>query len=211
MFDNFSKDAREVVTRAQFEARALRHNYLGTEHLLLGLFGHGQNPASRVLTRLGLDREVVRTSVREIIGMGPLVEPDQAALEVIGVDLEEVRRRTEEAFGPGAVEWTSAARGRYATAMRTRRRPRLLRRLMRECDAGLMSGASHLSFTPRTKKVFELSRAEAKSLGHERVAPSHLLLGLLKEGEGVAAQILSRFDVDFQRARARTVEELNRP
>ena len=211
MFDNFSKDAREVVTRAQFEACALRHNYLGTEHLLLGLFGRGQSPAARVLERLGVNREAVHTSVREIIGMGPLVEPDQAALEAVGIDLQEVRRRTEEAFGPGALERTSAARGRYATAMRTRRRPRLLRRLTRDCDAGLMSGASHLAFTPRTKKVFELSRAEAKSLGHERVAPSHLLLGLLKEGGGVAAQILSRFDVDFQRARARAVEELNRP
>jgi ATP-dependent Clp protease ATP-binding subunit ClpA len=209
VFDHFSKDAREVVARAQFEARALRHNYLGTEHVLLGLFGHGQNSATRVLERLGVDREAVRTSIKEIIGMGPLVEPDQAALEAIGIDLQEVRRRTEEAFGPGALERTRAARGRYATAVRTRRRPRLLRRLTRDCDAGPMSGASHLAFTPRTKKVFELSRNEATSLSHERVAPGHLLLGLLKEGEGVAAQILSRFGVDFQQARARTVEELN--
>jgi ATP-dependent Clp protease ATP-binding subunit ClpC len=81
---------------------------------------------------------------------------------------------------------------------------------MRDCDAGPMSAGSHLTLTPRTKKVFELSRTEAIRLGHEHVAPSHLLLGLLKEGEGVAAQILSRFGVDFEGARALTVEQLNR-
>jgi ATP-dependent Clp protease ATP-binding subunit ClpA len=211
VFDNFSNGARDVVTRAQIEARALRHNYLGTEHVLLGLFEHGQDPATRVLERLRVDHDAVRDAVREIIGMGPLVEPDQSALEAIGIDLQEVRRRIEEAFGPGALERTRAALGLHLTATRSRRRPRLLRRITRDCDASPVAGAGRLAVTPRTKKVFDLSRDEAGSLGHDRVAPAHLLLGLLKEGEGVAAQVLSRLGIDLQTARAMTVEELNAP
>jgi ATP-dependent Clp protease ATP-binding subunit ClpA len=210
VFDTFSKGARDVVTRAQIEARAFRHNYLGTEHVLLGLFEFGQDPATRVLERLGVDHESVRDAVREIIGMGPLVEPDQSALEAIGIDLPEVRRRTEEAFGPGALERTRAARGRHLTATRPRRRPWVLRRLTRDCDVDPVSGAGRLAFTPRTKKVFELSRNEARS-GHDSVAPAHLLLGLLKEGEGVAAQVLSRLGIELQTARAKTVAELSAP
>jgi ATP-dependent Clp protease ATP-binding subunit ClpA len=209
VFENFSKPAREVVTRAQLEARSLRHNYVGTEHVLLGLLGQAEDPATRVLEGLGVAREAVREAVREIIGMGPLIEPDQVALEAIGIDLQEVRRRTEEAFGPGALERTHAARDRYPPGTRVRRRPRLLRRITHDCEDTPKFAPGRLAFTPRTKTVLELARKETQSLGHDSVLPGHLLLGLVLEGEGVAAQVLSRLGVDLQRARSLMATELD--
>ena len=208
MLDDFAEPAREVVVLAQVEARSLRHNYVGTEHLLLGLLAQDEGPAVEVLRRLGIDRDRTRASVTEILEMGPPVGPDPAALETIGIDLDEVRRRVEEAFGPGALERTRAARtGHPRVKSGARRRP--WPRRPRFKDGGLPVLPGHMCFTPRVKKVLELSLREARNLGHNSPGPGHLLLGLLREGEGLAALVLSRSGIDFARARALVVEALD--
>jgi ATP-dependent Clp protease ATP-binding subunit ClpA len=102
MFERFTDEARAVVVGAQEEARALGHNYVGTEHLLLGLLRDRALPAGAALARLGVDREAVRADVLRIIGHGGRL--DGGALAAIGIDLDEVRRRVEAAFGPGALD-----------------------------------------------------------------------------------------------------------
>ena len=194
MFERFTKAARESVGLAQLEARSLRHNYIGTEHLLLALLASQEGPAARVLNRLGVGREEIRDGVIEIIGLGPLQEPDAAALDAIGIDLHEVRRRAEQAFGPGALERARETRsiGRPGKARR-RRWPR------RRC--GETTSGDRLPLTPRAKKVVELSLREALQLGHNYIETEHILLGLLREGEGIGALLLRKAGVDYDRAR----------
>jgi Clp amino terminal domain, pathogenicity island component len=136
-FERFTDRARRTVTLAQDEARGLGHNYLGTEHLLLGLLAEGQGVAWRVLDHLGVSAATARAQVEAIIGRG------------------------------------------YGTP------------------------AGPIPFTPRSKKVLELAGREAKRLCHNFVGTEHLLLGLVREGEGVAAQVLASLGAD----RARVVEE----
>jgi ATP-dependent Clp protease ATP-binding subunit ClpA len=109
MFERFTDRARQVVVRAQEEARSLHHGYLGTEHLLLGLGADDTGLAASVLARLGFDAGEARSAVVEIVGRGPegpAPESDAEALRAIGIDLEEIRRRVDEAFGPGALDRT---------------------------------------------------------------------------------------------------------
>src|SRR5947207_9407082 len=119
MFERFTERARRVVVLAQEEARALNHNYIGTEHILLGLVYDGEGVAAEALESLGISLEAVRLQVEEIIGRG-----------------------------------ASASTG-------------------------------HIPFTPRAKKVLELSLREALQLGHDYIGTEHILLGLIREGEGV--------------------------
>jgi prophage maintenance system killer protein len=140
LFERFTDRARRTVTLAQQEARGLGHNYLGTEHLLLGLLAEQQGLAWRVLDHLGVSASAARSQVEAIIGQGE------------------------------------------------------------------GSPAGPIPFTPRSKKVLELARREAKRLGHGYVGTEHLLLGLVREGEGVAAQVLATLGAD----RARVVEEVTR-
>jgi hypothetical protein len=135
MFQRFTDRARRAVHLAQEEARLLRHDYIGTEHLLLGLLYEGEGVAARALASLGITREDVRGQVEEIIGHGH-----------------------------------SSPRG-------------------------------PIPFTPRTKKVLELSLREALALGHHYIGTEHLLLGLLREGNGVATQMLTRLGAGHARAR----------
>jgi ATP-dependent Clp protease ATP-binding subunit ClpA len=207
VLDGFAEPVRRVVVLAQVEARSLRHNYIGTEHLLLGLLAQDEGPAVEVLRSFGVERERTRAQVIEILGMGPPEGLDPAALETIGIDLDEVRRRVEEAFGPGALERTRAARTRRRVRSGARRRPWSRRPHFRDCTMPVLPGG--MCFTPRVKKVLELSLREARHLGHDSPGPGHLLLGLLREGEGVAALILSRSGIDFARARALVVEALD--
>jgi ATP-dependent Clp protease ATP-binding subunit ClpA len=133
MFARFTHSARQVVVLAQGEARELRHDYIGTEHLLLGLLREGTGRGARALRRLGIELHTVRSEVIRMIGTGSFADDpiqDAEALRAIGIDLEEVRRQIEEAFGPGALE-----RG-----IRSRRR----RRRSRRCGKR------------RIKKLFEL-------------------------------------------------------
>jgi ATP-dependent Clp protease ATP-binding subunit ClpA len=131
MFERFTDRARRVIVLAQEEARLLNHNYIGTEHLLLGLLHEGQGVGALALTSLGVSLEGVRAQVEEIIGQGQ-----------------------------------SAPTG-------------------------------HIPFTPRSKKVLELSLREAKQLGHNYIGTEHILLGLIREGEGVAAQVLVKLGADL--------------
>ncbi len=177
MFERFTAAARQVVVGAQKQARLLGHDWIGTEHLLLGLFSDGADVAARVLAGLGIERDQILEGVVETIGRS---RPDARALATLGIDLDAVRRKAEEAFGPGALG-------------RTRRR-------------GKVTG--HVPFTPRAKKVLELSLRESLRMKHRWIGPEHILLALLREGQGVAALLLSRQGVTHATAEARVVEAL---
>jgi ATP-dependent Clp protease ATP-binding subunit ClpA len=179
MFERFSDEARQVVVRAQEEAHALGHNYIGTEHLLLGLVG-SESGAAALLSSFGVTREaIVRQTLTEI---GPGRPADGAALAAIGIALEEVRRRVEAVFGPGALERTRA--GRVFCAERP--------------------------FTPRSKKALELATKEAKRLGHGHIGTEHLLLGVLTLKEGLAVKLLENLGVSPDRIREAVLDSLGK-
>jgi ATP-dependent Clp protease ATP-binding subunit ClpA len=198
MFERFTDRAREVVVQAQGEARLLRHDYIGTEHLLLGILREGTGVAARVLNLLGIDLESVRGDVVRIVGEGlsDASERDAEALRAIGIDVDEIRRRIEEAFGPGALD------RKVATRRGRRGRER----------CGPISGAliaGHIPFTPKAKKVLELSLREALALGHGYIGTEHILLGLVREGEGIAASVMSGRGATPPRVRNLVARALN--
>ena len=143
MFERFTDRARRVVVLAQEEARLLNHNYIGTEHILLGLIHEGEGVAAKALESLGISLEAVRNQVQEIIGQGG------------------------------------------------------------------SSPSGHIPFTPRAKKVLELSLREALQLGHNYIGTEHILLGLIREGEGVAAQVLVKLGADLSRVRQQVIKLLS--
>jgi ATP-dependent Clp protease ATP-binding subunit ClpA len=175
MFERFTKDARQAVVLAQEEAVALRHGWIGTEHVLLGVLRTGGDGA-RLLAAFGVDAAGVREDVVRMIGRGD-EGIDREALATLGIDLDEVRERVERAFGPGAL---------------IRRRP---------CRRGALG--PHVPFTPRAKKALELTLREALSLGQRDLRGEHLVLGLLREGDGVAARVLTQRGVTLAAARER--------
>ena len=143
MFERFTDRARRVVVLAQEEARMLNHNYIGTEHILLGLIHEGEGVAAKSLESLGISLEGVRSQVEEIIGQGQ------------------------------------------------------------------QAPSGHIPFTPRAKKVLELSLREALQLGHNYIGTEHILLGLIREGEGVAAQVLVKLGADLNRVRQQVIQLLS--
>ena len=143
MFERFTDRARRVVVLAQEEARMLNHNYIGTEHILLGLIREGEGVAAKALESLGISQEAVRQQVEEIIGQGQ------------------------------------------------------------------QAPSGHIPFTPRAKKVLELSLREALQLGHNYIGTEHILLGLIREGEGVAAQVLVKLGADLSRVRQQVIQLLH--
>ncbi len=145
MFERFTERARQVVVLAQDEARVLKHNYIGTEHLLLGLLREEEGLAARVLMALDVDVEDVRADVARIIGVGDEIATGQ------------------------------------------------------------------IPFTPRAKKVLELSMREALHLGHQYIGTEHVLLGLAREDEGVGARILLDFGVDAETLRGEVIRMLSGP
>jgi len=165
MFERFTEEARAVTVGADRHAAALRHGWIGTEHLLLALLDDDGRGAARVLAAHGVSGPWARGEVERIVGLG---EPDldAEALATLGIDLDAVRERVERTFGPGALA----------------RRPR------RRRSAAV---ASRRPFTPRAKKALELSLREAVARGDAFIGAEHLLLGLLREGDGVAARILA--------------------
>jgi ATP-dependent Clp protease ATP-binding subunit ClpA len=187
MFERFTHEARNAVVAAQEEARRLGHDCVGTEHVLLALL-RGDGIAARVLGGLGIAADAVEQEVVTFVRPGPFGAADAEALGAIGIDLDEVRRRLEASFGPGALRWRPGRRGR-------RRGP-------------LPGG--HIPFSPRAKKVLELSLREAIRLKHNHIGPEHILLGVVREGEGLAALVLTRLGVDLDAVRARVVDELRR-
>jgi ATP-dependent Clp protease ATP-binding subunit ClpC len=145
MFQRFTERARRVVVLAQQEARMLDHNYIGTEHILLGLIREGDGVAAKALTALGISLDAMRQAVEDIIGRGAQPLPE----------------------------------------------------------------SGHIPFTPRAKKVLELSLREAVQLGSDYIGTEHILLGLIREGDGVAAQVLVGSRVDLNRARQQVIELLH--
>jgi ATP-dependent Clp protease ATP-binding subunit ClpA len=143
MFERFTDRARRVVVLAQEEARRLDHNYIGTEHILLGLISEGKGVAARALESLGISLDAVRQQVEEIIGQGQQEPP------------------------------------------------------------------GHIPFTPRAKKVLELSLRESKQLSHNYIGTEHILLGLVREGDGVAAQVLVKLGAELNRVRQQVIQLLH--
>jgi len=184
MFERFTRRARAVLVHAQDEARQLGHNFLGTEHLLLGLLVEGEGVGAKALGGLGVTADAVRELVREIVGPGAesdLATPDDDAelLATIGVDFDQVRQAAEEAFGPGALE--------IAAAKRT---------------------GPKVRFAPRAKKALELALREALQLGHSYVGTEHLLLGLTRVDDGVSGVVLRRLGVSSAAVRQAVLDEL---
>ncbi|HEX6618098.1 MAG TPA: Clp protease N-terminal domain-containing protein, partial [Solirubrobacteraceae bacterium] len=175
MFERFTKDARQAVVLAQEEAVALHHGWIGTEHLLLGVLRAGGDGA-QLLAGFGVDAVGVRDDVVRIVGRGE-DDIDRDALATLGIDLDEVRERVERAFGPGA----------------------LMRR--RACRRG---GTGHMvPFTARAKKALELALREAVSLGSREIRAEHLLLGILRAGDGLGARLPAAHGVTADALRAR--------
>ena len=200
MFERFTDPARKAVVLAQEEARDLNHNYLGTEHLLLGVLREGAGAAPRALRRLGIELAEVRSDVVRIVGRGSPAarwDEDADALRTIGIDLDEVRRRVEETFGPRALE---------------EQRPRSRRRRRARDCAPMPFGAlapGRLPLTPRAKKVMALALREATALRHGSIGPEHLLLAIVREGEGLAMQILTARGASPARLRAAVAADLS--
>jgi len=175
MFERFTKRARTVVVHAQEIARERRSPTIGSEHLLLGLFAVPDGLAATILSRLQVDRADVEAD----LGRGAPF--DAEGLATLGIDLEEVRRQAEETFGPGALDRTHAARGRWE--------------------------GGHIPFERDAKKALELGLREAVRLGHGVIGTEHLLLGLLHDGRARDVLVARGVGLDGTRA---LVEELVR-
>ena len=205
MFERFTNAARQVVVTAEQEARDLRHGHIGTEHLLLAIVAaDADGTAGRVLHDVGVTADAVRDEVVQRLGAQRtgLGEDDAEALQAIGIDLDAVRAKVEESFGPGALDDDPADCAEPPTfglvgRLRGRHRPE------RACGG-------HIPFTPRAKKTLELGLREAIRLKHNHIGPEHLLLGVLREGEGLAAQILVALDVDLEELRRRTITAMHK-
>jgi ATP-dependent Clp protease ATP-binding subunit ClpA len=203
MYERFTTQAREVVAGAQREALKLRHRYTGTEHLLLALLDSTSGIPYAVLSEAGIDNDGFRADIARVLATvpGALGEGDAAALEAIGIDLDIVRAKIEEHFGPGALEPAPPVPRRG-----------LLRRRQIACGAtGVGSEyarTEHRPFSPRAKKVLELALREALHLNHRHVGAEHILLGLLREGEGLAAKILTNAGLDLDDLRRQTLAAL---
>jgi ATP-dependent Clp protease ATP-binding subunit ClpA len=181
MFERFTEEARAVVVSAQEEASALGHDHIGAEHLLLGVARRAR--AAGLLRQLGLGYDALRADLRA----GPSDEPqlDADALASIGIDLDEVRRRVEESFGPGAL---------------ARRRAR--------CARGRVLGRR--PFSRGAKKSLELALREAVALGDDHIAAEHLLLGLMREPGRPVIAALERHGQTPGSVRAATLAALRR-
>jgi ATP-dependent Clp protease ATP-binding subunit ClpA len=181
MFERFTDKARRVVVLAQEVARDRGVQRIGTEHLLLALYRVPDNLALTVLAAHSVTQADVEADLDR-----PSGPSDAEALATLGIDLDEVRRQVEEAFGPGALNRTRAARGRG--------------------DRWL---GGHIPFAPASKKVLELSLREAIRMGHNYIGCEHVLLGLLHTETGVAHDVLVGRGVRLDSARI-IVEELVR-
>jgi ATP-dependent Clp protease ATP-binding subunit ClpA len=180
MFERFTESARAVVVGAQAEARGLGDDFIGCEHLLIAVAAAPDGPARTALRSTGVTPESLRSAVQEVAERGP----DAVALATIGIDLDEVRRRVEGAFGPGALDARRRGRGRRG------RGPR------RDCGGG---GA--IPFTPRSKRALEQSLRAAVARGDRHIGSEHILLGILDAREGVTELALARLGVTPERLR----------
>ena len=176
VFKRFTDDARQVVVVAQEEARRLRHCYIGTEHILLGLVQGTTSLAAQVLAASGLTAQDVRDDIGRLLAP-VLGTADADALAIIGIDLDAVRERVESAFGVGALE-----RGH--------------RCCVRRRGGTALGEGSIVPLTPRAKKVLELALRESLRLRSRYIGTEHILLGLIREGQGLAVVILGRRGIE---------------
>ncbi|HZC73868.1 MAG TPA: Clp protease N-terminal domain-containing protein [Jatrophihabitans sp.] len=188
MFERFTPDARQVVVRAQQEARNFAHPWLGTEHLLLGVLDASGEPAAAVLGDLGITLDTARDALGHLVGRGGFCANDAAALRTVGIDLEQVRRAAEANFGPGALDRPVAQCRRRASLFRRRR---------------VDDSYDGLPFMPRAKRVLERARNEAKSSGVGDIDVDHLLLGLLDPKGNMAVELIRHLGADPELVRAR--------
>lgn len=172
MFERFTDSARGCVARAQEEARGLGHDYIGTEHVLAALACEERGVGGQVLHTLGLTADEIRTDIAAIIGVGTSPKLDPDALASLGIDLDEVRRRVEETFGPGALD---------------------------RALGGQPQSSGHVPFTPRAKKGLELALKEAVRRGDNCIGSEHLLIGAARVEGGVAARILGQHGLTCDR------------
>jgi ATP-dependent Clp protease ATP-binding subunit ClpA len=177
MFERFTDQARAVVVAASVHADDLRHGWIGTEHLLLGVLDDRGTRPARLLAERGVTGDWARGEVERLVGRG---EPDldADALATLGIDLDAVRERVERTFGPGALSRRRCRRG------------------------GLLRGDARRPFTPRAKKVLELALREAVHAGDTFIGAEHVLLALAREGHGVGAEILRSRGVTLDVVRA---------
>jgi ATP-dependent Clp protease ATP-binding subunit ClpA len=197
MFELFTPAARQVVVRAQEQARAFGHPWLGTEHLLLGVLAEPHAPGVSVLTDLGVTLDTGRAALRQLVGRGGLCESDADALRTLGIDLDEVRRRVEASFGPGALDRPPRQRAR-----------RLIRRRRGRCEAGDATG--HLPFMPRAKRALERAQREALALRDRNIGVEHLLLGLLDPRTNMAVELLRHLGTNPEVVRTRVLADLGK-
>jgi ATP-dependent Clp protease ATP-binding subunit ClpA len=198
MFQRFTPAARQVVVRGQDEARRFGHPWLGTEHLLLGVLADPGAPGVSVLTDLDVTLDTGRVALGQLVGRGGLCESDAEALRTLGIDLDEVRRRVEASFGPGALDEVP------------RRWPRRRRRWRRgrcgRCEPAAVTG--YLPFMPRAKRALERAAGEAAALGDGHIGVEHLLLGLLDPRGNMAVELLRRLGANPDDVRARVLADL---
>jgi ATP-dependent Clp protease ATP-binding subunit ClpA len=168
MFERFTDAARRCVVLAQEESRRIDTGCIGTEHLLIAVAGEPQGLGGKILRDLGATPDDLREDVRRALEPGAI---DPAALATLGIDFDEVKRRVEETFGPGAL-----ARGR-ATCGR-------------------------IPFSPRTKKSMELAVRSAVALNDKFIGSEHLVLGLARTDDGLAARLLAERGLDAKRLEA---------
>lgn len=191
MFERFTEAARNTVIGAREEARSLGHRHIGTEHLLLAMLSPQAGVAYQVLTEAGLDQGRVRGTVEDLVGKPTKIldDRDAQALKTIGIDLQAVLARMEESFGPGALE----------TPAPVPRKERLWR--------GQTLGPG---FSPRAKKAIELALREAIRLHNKSLGTEHLLLGLLREGNGLAAKVIHDAGLSLDDLRDATLQALGK-
>jgi hypothetical protein len=207
MFQRFTDPARAVVRGAFDEARVLGHPCIGTEHLLLALLDPASGVAAAVLRDAGVRRDQVLVELGRLHGGGRLLGPaDAEALRTIGIDLDAVVAAVEETFGPDALRLSGPAVGRRRHRLRSRHLPRRRHPRRGHQPAGApRPGGGRLPFAARSKKVLELSLRESLRLHDDHIGSEHLLLGLLREGEGLAAQILVAGGCPLDELRRRTL------
>jgi len=190
MFERFTREARSVVARAAEQARTHGHDHIGTEHLLLGLLGPDAGTSRQLLLDAGLDAGRTEEEVqRRGRPSGFFSNEEAQALRTVGIDVEAVLHRMEQTFGPDAVlPPPSPRRGPFRRAR----------------------AATRSRFTPRAKKVLELSLREAIRCRDDHIGSEHILLGLLREGRGCAISILREADVDIDGLRRSTMAAIRK-
>ncbi|MEN9300675.1 MAG: ATP-dependent Clp protease ATP-binding subunit ClpC, partial [Actinomycetota bacterium] len=218
MFERFTDRARRVVVLAQEEARLLNHSYIGTEHILLGLIHEGEGVAAKALESLNISLEAVRAQVEEIIGQGGSspsghIPFTPRAKKVLELSLREALQLGHNYIGTEHILLGLIREGEGVAAKALESLGISLEAVRQQVEEiigqGQQAPSGHIPFTPRAKKVLELSLREALQLGHNYIGTEHILLGLIREGEGVAAQVLVKLGADLSRVRQQVIQLLS--